>query len=121
MTWTCPEAVDPPETRRPLVRDTGGRRNYKRIEVMTYLFCKHKVAEYARWRRVFDSHAEAQHESGLHVLHVLRAADDPNLIVMLFRVDDVAKARAFTEAPSARETGDEAGVIGPAEMFYLND
>ena len=29
---------------------------------MKYLFCKHKVAEYARWRRVFDSHAEAQRE-----------------------------------------------------------
>ena len=121
MTWTCAEAVDPPQDKTlPRARHKG-HRDYKRIEFMTYLFCKHKVAEYARWRRVFDSHAEAQRETGLHVLHVLRAADDPNLIVMLFRVDDVEKARAFTEAPSARETGEEAGVIGPAEMFYLND
>jgi hypothetical protein len=34
----------------------------RRIEFMTYLFCKHRVAEYARWRRVFDSHAKAQRE-----------------------------------------------------------
>lgn len=88
---------------------------------MKYLFCKHRVAEYSRWRRVFDSHAEAQRDAGLHVLHVLRAADDPNLIVMLFRVDDVEKARVFTEAPSASEAGETSGVIGPVEMFYLSD
>jgi len=88
---------------------------------MTYLFCRHKVAEYSKWRRVFDSHAAAQREAGLHVLHVLRSADDPEDVIMLFRVDDVPKARAFTEAPSASEAGEESGVIGPVEMFFLSD
>ena len=88
---------------------------------MTYLFCRHKVAEYSKWRRVFDSHAAAQREAGLHVLHVLRSADDPDVVVMLFRVDDVAKARAFTEAPSASEAGHESGVIGPVEICFLTE
>lgn len=88
---------------------------------MTYLFCRHKVAEYSKWRGVFDSHAAAQREAGLHVLHVLRSAEDPNVVVMLFRVDDVSKARSFTEAPSASEAGEISGVIGPVEMFFLTD
>ena len=54
---------------------------------MTYLFCRHKVAEYSKWRRVFDSHAAAQREAGLHVLDVLRGADDPEDIEMFFLSD----------------------------------
>jgi hypothetical protein len=94
---------------------------FQRITIVNYLFCRHKVVEYDAWRGVFDSHANAQREAGLHVLHVLRGADDPNLVVMLFRVDDVEKAKAFTEAPSASEAGRESGVIGPAEMLYLTE
>ena len=88
---------------------------------MKYLLCTHEVAEYDAWRRVFDSHAKAQREAGLHVLHVLRGRDNPNFVVMLFRVDDVEKARAFTETPSASEAGRESGVIGPVEMIFLTE
>ena len=88
---------------------------------MYYLLCKHKVADYTKWRRVFDSHAEAQRESGLHLLHVLRGTADPNLVVLLFRADDLSKARAFTEAPSAGEAAEISGVIGVPEISFLRE
>lgn len=88
---------------------------------MHYLLCKHEVVDYAKWRGVFDSHAEAQRESGLHLLHLLRDTADPNLVVLLFRVDDVSKARAFIRAPSAREAGESSGVIGVPEVSFLSD
>lgn len=88
---------------------------------MYYLLCKHQVEDYTRWRRIFDSHAEAQREFGLHLLHILRDIADPNLVVLLFRVHDVRKAKAFTEAPSASEAAGTSGVIGMPEILFLKE
>ena len=88
---------------------------------MHYMLCKNKVEDYAQWRRVFDSHAEAHRDSGLHLLHLLRDLDDPNLIVFMFRVDDLSKARAFVDTPEASEGAKRAGVIGQPEMMFLTE
>ena len=88
---------------------------------MHYPFCKHRVVDYAAWQRVFDADAAAQRAAGLHLLHVLRGATDPNLVVTLFRVDDPGKARAFTEAPTAAEHADSSGVIGVPEISWLTE
>lgn len=87
---------------------------------MQYLLCKHKVEDYAKWRAVFDSHAEAQKESGLDLLHVLRDTADPNLVVLLFTVGDLQKAKAFTQAPSASQAAETSGVISVPEVLFLS-
>jgi hypothetical protein len=88
---------------------------------MDYMLCRHRVSDYGLWRKVFDSHAEAQRQAGLHILHVLRDADDFNLVVFLFRIDDPAKAKSFTETPEAEDAGRESGVIGEVEISFLSD
>jgi len=88
---------------------------------MYYLFCKHKVNDFTEWKRVFDSDAEAQKKAGPHLLHVLRDTADPNLVVLLFRVDDLKEARAFTKAPSASESAQNSGVIGVPEVLFLSE
>jgi len=88
---------------------------------MQYMLCKHRVVDFNRWYRIFKSHEQAAHEAGLHLLHLLRDTSDPNHIVHLFRVDDVAQARAFTQAPEAEEAANDSGVVGPFELLYLAD
>ena len=88
---------------------------------MFYLLGRHKVADFARWHKVFASHAEAQRQAGLHLLHLLRDTADPNDVVILFRADDPNKARAFTKAPGAREAAAQSGVIGVPEILLLSD
>lgn len=88
---------------------------------MHYLLCKQVVSDYAKWRRVFDSHTEAQRESGLHLLHVLRDTADRNVVVAFFKVDDLGKARVFTEAPAAHEAAEISGVIGVPEVSLLSE
>lgn len=88
---------------------------------MHYLLCKQKVSDYEKWREVFDSHAEAHREAGLHRLHVLRDIADPNLVYAFFRADDSKKAKAFTEASAAGEGARESGVIGTPEVSFLSD
>ena len=86
---------------------------------MDYLLCKQKVADYGAWRRIFDSHSDAHRQSGLHLLHVLRDAADPDVVVVYFRVDDLARAKAFTEAPAASEAARDSGIIGTPEVLFL--
>ncbi len=88
---------------------------------MVYLLCKHKVEDFANWHRVFASHTEAHRKAGLQLLHLLHDTTDPNHIVYLFRVHDMNKAKAFTQAPDASQAAQDAGVIGMTELLFLND
>lgn len=85
---------------------------------MTYLFVRHKVADFETWKKVFDSHAAAQEESGLILDRLLHADGDPPEVIMLFKVTDVDKANAFMNTPEAAEAKDVSGVIGEPDFFY---
>lgn len=88
---------------------------------MLYMLCKHKVADFTKWHRVFEAHAEAQRKAGLYLLHLFRDVADPKNIVLLFRADELNKARAFAEAPDARESAQNSSVIGLPEILFLDE
>jgi hypothetical protein len=85
------------------------------------MLCKNKVADYAEWRQVFDSHAEAHSDSGIRLLHLLRDPVDPNMVVLLFKVDDSSKARAFVDASNVSESAERSGVIGQTEISFRTE
>ena len=87
---------------------------------MQYLLVKHRVKDFDRWYSVFRSHEEAQREAGLKDLQLFRDVADPNVVVVLFRVDDLDKVKAFTESPESYEAKEESGVIGEPEALWLN-
>ena len=76
---------------------------------MPYLLVKQRVEDYDKWYAVFASHAEAQREAGLTDLQLLRDIADPNVVVCLFKVEDLEKAKAFTESPDVDEAQAESG------------
>lgn len=88
---------------------------------MPYLMVKQKVEDYDKWYKVFNSYDEAQHEAGLKDLQLLRDVSDPNTIVCIFKVDDLEKAKAFTEAPHASDAQVESGIIGTPEVLWLKE
>ncbi|NIR50321.1 hypothetical protein GWO43_17560 [candidate division KSB1 bacterium] len=44
---------------------------------------------------------------------------DPNTLVCMFRVEDVEKSRAFTEAPEASDAQKESGMSGKRDVLSL--
>ena len=86
---------------------------------MCHLFCRNKVADFEQWKRVFDSHAEAQAEAGLHVRHVWRGVDDPSDVFMLFEVTDLERARAFVTSPKVPEAQEQSGVVEQPVMYFM--
>lgn len=90
-------------------------------ETMAYLYVRHRVADFDRWLRVFDSHAEAQKEAGFGDVQILREANDPEVVVLFFQVEDLEKARAFTSSPEAEKGKEDSGVIGEPEALWLEE
>jgi len=88
---------------------------------MPYLIVKHKVKDFSQWLAVFESHAEAQKEAGFGEAHILRDYKDPNIVICLFKVFDIVKARAFTQAPDNASIMEQAGIIGTPKALWLEE
>lgn len=86
---------------------------------MTYMLVRHKVADYARWKKVFDAHAAARRQAGLKLEHLLRNVEDPSEVFLMFEVEDLARARAFVNTAAARQAKEEAGVVDIPDMYIL--
>ena len=87
---------------------------------MPYLMVRLKVRDFQQWKRVFDSHAEAQCQSGLRLDKVVRNLDDPNEVVTWFEVTDLAKARAFVSSPKVPEAKEDSGVVDTPDIYFLS-
>lgn len=88
---------------------------------MPYLLVKQKVEDFEKWYNVFKSHEDAQKEAGLKDLQLLRDISDANTIVCIFKVDDIKKAKSFTDTPEASDAQNEAGMIGKPEILLLDE
>jgi hypothetical protein len=85
------------------------------------MFIKHTVADYAKWKPVFDEHEAMRTASGVtgHSLH--REAGDPNVIIIAFRVSDLNRAKEFAASDELRSAMEQAGVQGPPEIWFADD
>jgi quinol monooxygenase YgiN len=85
------------------------------------MFIKHRVADFAKWKPVFDDHEGTRRESGVTAHSVHRDADDPNVVIIAFRVGSIARAREFVASPDLEAAMERAGVVGPPEIWFTED
>jgi heme-degrading monooxygenase HmoA len=87
---------------------------------MAYIYVRHRVEDYARWREGFDTHAAARQAGGAtDELYVMRNVDDPNDLTIILGWSDLERARSFTQSASLKESMQKAGVTGPPEVRFL--
>lgn len=84
------------------------------------LIVRHEVADYAKWRPVFDSDVAMQQAAGLTNPRVYRGDGDGNDVTILFDVADMAKAKAFGTSDRLKAKMTESGVTGKPEVLFLN-
>jgi heme-degrading monooxygenase HmoA len=87
---------------------------------MPYLLVRHKVADYARWKPIFDEHGAARKASGSKGGLLLRNAEDPNEIILLFEWDDLEQARRFAQSDDLRQAMERAGVADRPNLYFLD-
>jgi hypothetical protein len=79
----------------------------------------HKVADYGKWRPVFDQGEAARRAAGLTGHHVNQSADDANLVAIYLTAPSQDILRSFAASPSLAEGMARAGVVGAPEILPL--
>ena len=77
------------------------------------------VADYAKWRPVYDAHKSARDDAGLTNCDVRSTTDNPNNVYVACEMADLAKAKAFTASKSLKDAMKNAGVAGKPEFIFL--
>jgi hypothetical protein len=81
----------------------------------------HEVEDFAKWKPKFDAHRGARQAAGLKDLHVLRDAEKPNQLTLLFQTSDLKRAKEFAASPDLHDAMKGAGVVGQPEIHFLNE
>jgi hypothetical protein len=90
-------------------RPAGTRRQRKEPE-MKILTVIHDVADYDRWKAVFDEFSPAKGGALFH--RVQRSVDDPNNVTIEAGFETVEAATAFRDNPELKQAMQRAGVTG---------
>jgi hypothetical protein len=88
---------------------------------MGLLIIRHKVKDFAPWKKAFDAHTGKQKAAGLTNPRVFRSIDDRSETVILFDMQDVAKAKEFRSSADLKSTMQSAGVLDQPTVFFLED
>jgi hypothetical protein len=81
---------------------------------------KHTVADYSKWKPVFDADSTNRKAAGLHNIGVSRGLDNQNEVEAPFMIDDVQKAKAFVSDPKLKEAMQKGGVNSTPDIKFVN-
>lgn len=84
-----------------------------------YMIVRHSVRDYSEFKPGYDSHESARAAAGLTEMHVLQDADDPNMVTVILKAEDLKRAEEFARSDYLREVMQKVGVVGQPDMFFL--
>jgi hypothetical protein len=82
------------------------------------LVITHKVANFEKWIVSYESHDSARLASGIHSYVIGRGLQDTNMVMVATKIDDLAKAKAFSKDPGLKKAMQKGGVTS-APMVSL--
>src|ERR1700709_882070 len=78
----------------------------------------HECTDYSHWRATYDRDLARRNTAGLIERVIVRQADKPNVIALVFEITDPDKARAVVASPELRETMRKAGIAGTPDVHF---
>ncbi len=84
------------------------------------LIVQHKVANFDKWKPMYESHDSVRNLHGVSKNIIGRGMNDPNMIVIIQKIEDVNKAKELTGSAELKERMKQGGVIGIPTFTYLN-
>ena len=88
---------------------------------MARMIVKHRVADFGKWKEVFDSMTATRKSHGWTGHEVLRDQNDPNLVTIINKMKTIEGAHAYGASPDLKEAMQRAGVTSAPEISFLND
>jgi hypothetical protein len=78
----------------------------------------HKVRNFDEWLASYDSRDSMRVANGIHSYVVGRGVDDPDMLFVATKVDDIEKAKAFGKSADLKQAMQKAGATGIPDMNY---
>jgi heme-degrading monooxygenase HmoA len=88
---------------------------------MSYVITRIKVADYARWKEVFDAGGAFRQSYGSQGGRLFRSASDPNELILLTQWDNLEKARQFAQSEELKADVQKAGHLGQPDVYFLEE
>ena len=83
---------------------------------MSFVMVRHKITNYAKWKRLIKSAAKRRKTSGEKCLYVCRSSRNPNDLLVWCEWDSATRAKKFVKSAELRKRMKEAGVLGKPEI-----
>ena len=87
----------------------------------SFLLIRHKLRDFAEWKRGYDAYLPKLREIGLTEKHLLRNAHDANEVVILLEATDLGRAQAFAESAELRESRQKVGILDEPDVYFLSE
>jgi len=98
---------------------SGERRSGTMVRIG--VFVRHKVKDYAKWRKVFRAHAEMRRAGGEREYWISHIAGQPKNLCLFFEWTSVAAAKKFLASKPLKEGMKAAGVIEKPQTFIFEE
>jgi hypothetical protein len=87
---------------------------------MTTMFVRHQVADYGKWRKVYDNFGPTQQRLGVKAQAIYQAADNPNDITVTHDFAALETAQQFAASDDLHRAMSEAGIVGKPTIWFAS-
>jgi quinol monooxygenase YgiN len=88
---------------------------------MVTMFVRHRVRDYAEWKRIYDGIAPMRRNRGVVAASVYRDPNDPNTVIVLHRFRDLKSARRYADSVELKSVLAKAGIRGLPDIWIGED
>jgi hypothetical protein len=88
---------------------------------MVRLFVRHKVSNYAKWRKAYDAFDKERPAMGVLGHAVFRSTDDRNDVTVWHDFATTRKAKAFASSEKLKAAMRAAGVRGAPKIWFTTE
>jgi quinol monooxygenase YgiN len=86
---------------------------------MVKMYVRHTVADFARWKVVYDEHDAMRKKFGCKKSEVFTNAHNPNDVLSVHQWDDKEQASKFMQSPDLKEAMVNAGVTSMPQFDFV--
>lgn len=88
---------------------------------MAHILVHHKVADYKKWKQIFDEHASFRSKNGSKGGKIFQSANNPNDLFVLLEWESTESLQKFAQSDSIKEAMKESGVVGMPAIYFVEE
>jgi hypothetical protein len=87
---------------------------------MVKLYVRHTVADFAKWKPVYEGHEATRKKFGEKKEDVFTSTSNPNDVLIVFEWESKGQAQDFLEKSDLKEVMEKAGVVSQPEVKFAD-